>query len=94
MHICTLIHYKMRDKEDKWTLRNEGALLKSAAVTFSPGGEERERGEVSVNFNTLLVDSLHAGLCFLQCTLEIKIIQLLIMIIKQTQRNRLAGALM
>lgn len=44
MHMCTFIHNKMRDKADKWTLINEGALLKSAAVTFSPRGEETEGG--------------------------------------------------
>lgn len=38
MHICIFIHNKMQDKEDKRTLINEEALLRSAAMTFGPGG--------------------------------------------------------
>lgn len=38
MHICIFLHTKMQDKEDKQTLINEEAVLKSAAMTFDPGG--------------------------------------------------------
>lgn len=38
MHICIFTHAKMQDKEDKRTLINEEGLLKSAAMTFGPGG--------------------------------------------------------
>lgn len=45
MHICIFIHNKMQDKEDKRTLINEEALVKSAAMTFGPGGVRRRRRE-------------------------------------------------
>lgn len=45
MHICIFIHNKMQDKENKRTLMNEEALLKSAAMTFDPGGVRRRRRE-------------------------------------------------
>lgn len=66
MHICIFIHNKMQDKEDKRTLINEEALVKSAAMTFGPGGGEKTQEgmincSVKLHFNTLLVDSFHAG---------------------------------
>lgn len=62
------VHTKMQDKENKRTLINEEALLKSTAMTFGPGGRGDAGGNdkllwKTVNFNTLLVDSFHAGRC-------------------------------
>lgn len=37
----------MQDKENEWTLINEEALLKSAALTFGLGGEERQGGMIN-----------------------------------------------